>query len=674
MPGIGAMQVNITSDISSLLRGIAESTKALKGMEKAGQQTAEHTSKITAGMGKAWNLVKVAIAGVITGATIHSLNAAAETVDKLGKSSARLGIGVEQLSALRFAAAEADVDFDNLSKIIGKAAKTIGELSRSQDTIFVGNVMVRLKDATGHVRSMTELLPDLATGLESVGSQAEQLNLASKFFGKEGGGQFVQLLKESGGFMENLATQTERAKRLGVIFNDDQVEKLTAYNDAVGRISEAWLGLRVNIVTRVAPELTKLANGLASGIAAIPDVIKKVVDVFAGMWSDPKLRSDFVAFTESLGTIWWIAIKGQMIIAAAAVQELLGTVLPKLGKPLCTKLGQDYSKWFLNGWAGIFEQVAQVGDEHGAIPSILNNWAVAMRTGASKIGAESGQEMLAQLEDAVSGWQLTSEASSQVWANLENAFQQAAERGDALFDISAIIKSHSMDLGDLFKSKTGNDPDKKISELQQHWIDFAQKGKEAIESFSQSWSDATTEMLFTGKSTFQELAIGYAKTLTSMALNTMIFAPIFKQLGAGFASGLGVPEANSGTTSYSPFVFSDSHFANGDAAIAMKPTRFPMRGGTGVVGDDGPELVTAFPLARVGGKLAIRGAGGGGTLVQVIDQRSSGATPEVRESTGPDGRKIVRVFVRDELANMARDGSLDKVLNPFGARRTPTPR
>lgn len=59
---------------------------------------------------------------------IGSLNSAAETVDKLGKASARLGIGVEQLSALRFAAKEADVDFDSLAKLIGKQIDR-GEIS-----------------------------------------------------------------------------------------------------------------------------------------------------------------------------------------------------------------------------------------------------------------------------------------------------------------------------------------------------------------------------------------------------------------------------------------------------------------------------------------------------------------------------------------------------------------
>lgn len=53
-------------------------------------------------------------------------------------------------------------------------------------------------------------------------------------------------------------------------------------------------------------------------------------------------------------------------------------------------------------------------------------------------------------------------------------------------------------------------------------------------------------------------------------------------------------------------------FANG--GIVNGPTRFPMRGGTGLMGEAGPEAI--MPLTRgPDGKLGVRGAGGGGSTV-----------------------------------------------------------
>ncbi|MBS8228405.1 phage tail length tape measure family protein [Vannielia litorea] len=90
-------------------------------------------------------------------------------------------------------------------------------------------------------------------------------------------------------------------------------------------------------------------------------------------------------------------------------------------------------------------------------------------------------------------------------------------------------------------------------------------------------------------------------------------------------------------------------FATG--GIVSAPTVFPMRGATGLMGEAGPEGI--LPLARVRGRLGVNAAGlggggqGGGTVVQVIDQRSGGAPVETRRERGPDGREMVIAVIAD---------------------------
>lgn len=674
MPGIAAMQINITSDIGGLLKGISESVKSLKGLETAGERTAKATEKTTSVVAKAWGAVKFAIAGTVaaigTRATWGALTGATELVDKLGKASARLGVGVEQMSALRFAAEEADVPFENLTKMVSRASKSVAELDQKQDNVFVGRFQIRLKDSEGKLRSINDLLPEIAQGIESVDSEAEQLRLADKFFGSKNGegGNFVQLLRESGGFVQNLAVQTERAKRLGVVFSQEQVDKLTAFNDAVGRIGEAWLGLRVKLATKVAPYLTDFANDIATFVASIPEIVGKVAEVISKSFTDPQLREDLQAFLASLFDIWWTHQHGVAALLAAGMYDLFARVIPALVLPAAAALGRNIAIKLMHGMADALDWATDNGVVKGIFPSWGSNITKGLSATLRSVAtagelSESAEEVSDAIWKTLSGPTAMSRESANYIDNMSNAIATAIERGDSLFKIREIIAKHSMDIGAMFKVDTKK-PDKELTDFQRRVERFATDAAGAIEGFSASWSDSMTDLLFDGKQTFGELARGWAKTLTSMALNTLFFKPIFSALGAGFAEQFGVKVAGS-TAQITPNAMGNV-FAQGkvqpfaSGGIISTPQIFPMAGGAmGLMGEAGPEAI--MPLDRVGGKLGVR-ASGGGTVVQIIDQRSGGSPVEVRESTGPDGRKLIQALVRDEVAGMVRDGSMDRVL------------
>jgi len=222
------------------------------------------------------------VAAVGAAKLAHSFQEASEAVDDLGKKAAVLGISVRDLSAFRFAAKESGVEFETLTKMLGKASKNIATFvstGAGPAADELRRLGVNLTNTDGTLRSMTEILPEIAQSFEQISDSGEKLRLAEGIFGREGGQQFVQFLEDSGGFMANLAEQTERARRLGVLFTKEQADKLKAYNDAVGRISEAWLGFRVRIMTEVAPFLEELANKVASFIAALPKIFRRLSEV-----------------------------------------------------------------------------------------------------------------------------------------------------------------------------------------------------------------------------------------------------------------------------------------------------------------------------------------------------------------------------------------------------------
>ncbi len=146
--------------------------------------------------------------------------------------------------------------------------------------------------------------------------------------------------------------------------------------------------------------------------------------------------------------------------------------------------------------------------------------------------------------------------------------------------------------------------------------------------FSRGLRSAFDGLVLGGKSLSDilgSLAQSMAGTAYSAAVN-----PVTDHFGGLLANGL-----NAAVSGLMPFAdgapFSQGKvmpFAKG--GVVSSPTTFPMRGGTGLMGEAGPEAI--MPLARgPDGKLGVRGGGGGVTVNMSIStpdaqsfQRSSG--------------------------------------------------
>lgn len=96
-------------------------------------------------------------------------------------------------------------------------------------------------------------------------------------------------------------------------------------------------------------------------------------------------------------------------------------------------------------------------------------------------------------------------------------------------------------------------------------------------------------------------------------------------------------------------------FASG--GVVSGATMFPMKGGMGVMGEAGPEAI--LPLARIGGKLGVASArGGGGPMMQVTVINNTGAPVEQRESTGRGGKRQVDLIIGESVASGRQDAAL----------------
>ena len=136
-----------------------------------------------------------------------------------------------------------------------------------------------------------------------------------------------------------------------------------------------------------------------------------------------------------------------------------------------------------------------------------------------------------------------------------------------------------------------------------------------------------------------------ASSMMNSAFNAAV-KPVTDHVGGLLASGV-----NTLVGGLLPFA-NGASFAQGrvqpfaTGGVVSGPVTFPMRGGTGLMGEAGPEAI--MPLARgADGKLGVRGGGGGGN-VSVVMNISTPDAEGFRRSQGQIAAQMSRALGRGQ--------------------------
>lgn len=168
--------------------------------------------------------------------------------------------------------------------------------------------------------------------------------------------------------------------------------------------------------------------------------------------------------------------------------------------------------------------------------------------------------------------------------------------------------------------------------------DAGREASSMSRSVSSSLRQAFEGVIFDGESLSDALA-SIGRSLTGSVLSQAL-APVQSSVGSAVQSMLG---GLLGFAKGGAFLGGRvTAFAQG--GVVGRPTTFPMRGGTGLMGEAGPEAI--MPLARGSdGRLGVRGAGGGG-MVNVTMNITSPDVAGFQRSRGQVAAEMSRAIQR----------------------------
>ena len=268
------------------------------------------------------SLLVVGGGAAFTGIVKSSLDAA----NRLGDLSARLGVTVEGLSRLEYAAKLTGVSSNTLATGLQRMTRRVAEAAQGS-----GEAIGALNELGLSAEKLNKLKPEeqfevFADALEKVPNQADKVRLGMKLLDSEG----VALLQTMKGGSAAIRVMGEESDKTGNTISTKFAEQATAANAAMIKLGAASVGLTNSLVSGLGPSIEAVAHFLSdvtpqAGQAAATALVK-VRGVVVEVASDIAAFLEGVAGTASVIADWVGAdnVSEALMNTARMYQDLSG--------------------------------------------------------------------------------------------------------------------------------------------------------------------------------------------------------------------------------------------------------------------------------------------------------------------------------------------------------------
>lgn len=311
---IGALRVVLGADTAAFSKGLKDSDSSLSSFGKSAAVAGAAIGVALAGAATA--------VGVAVGRTLTAMGDMSDAAQKIG-------VPVEELTKLKYAADLSGVSFETLSAGIVKLSKGMVEMASkgtgpAAEAFKALGISVTNNDGT--LKTSSEVIAAVAGKLSMMEDGARKTALSSQIFGKAAGPDLIPLLNEG---TAGINAMMQEAEDLGLVFDTKTAKAAEAFGDNLSRLGSVWDGLIVQIA------------------AAVAGPLKELTDKFVAIAKDGELAKNVAAAMASI-------MQGTADAAAALARNLDGLITTYSGlaaviitaRALITRNDQDFqSAW-----------------------------------------------------------------------------------------------------------------------------------------------------------------------------------------------------------------------------------------------------------------------------------------------------------------------------------------
>lgn len=253
MAKLASLVVDLQLQSAQLRAGLNEANRKLDEFAKQ----AESTGNILAG---ALSFDVLKDAGFKLAEFVKS---GADAADSMGDLAASVGVPVEALSKLSYAATFSGSSTEAVGKALSKTADLMSKAlaPTSEQAALFKALGVSVTDADGRLRATEDVFADVAQRFTETSDGSAKTALAVRLFGDEGT-KLIPLLNNG---KAGLAAFGAEAERTGNVITEQGAGAAGDFNDALDRLHKAAQGLALRVAQDLAPNLVALAESFTGG-------------------------------------------------------------------------------------------------------------------------------------------------------------------------------------------------------------------------------------------------------------------------------------------------------------------------------------------------------------------------------------------------------------------------
>lgn len=173
-------------------------------------------------------------AGISAGALVAFAKQAVDVQDSFGKMAQQVGVGVDALTELDFAAKLSDVSTEELGSGLTRLTARMADVAQGgkEAQAAFDTIGVKVKNADGTMRAADDVFKDIADRFSEMEDGSAKTALAVEIFGRAGA-KLIPLLNSGSSGLSDMASE---ARRLGISFGEDASKAAEEFNDNLTRL------------------------------------------------------------------------------------------------------------------------------------------------------------------------------------------------------------------------------------------------------------------------------------------------------------------------------------------------------------------------------------------------------------------------------------------------------